>query len=127
MTRALAQIFALYFVVAGFSLLLNRRFFKAVMRDLTQSHIAMMLIGFMTLILGIILITIHNTWNTPWEIIVSVMCWMTFSAGVIRTLFPAYIMKVASKVVSHDQTFYFAGILCVIMSGIYGYVGFLIG
>lgn len=125
-TVALARIFALYLVIAGLSLLLNRRFFKAVLKDLTQSHIAMMLIGIMTLIMGCVLITLHNHWQNGWQCWVSTMCWLTFIAGVVRTLFPSFIMRLAPKILTHDRYFYYGGIISIIIGGIFGYYGFLI-
>lgn len=120
---ALAQIFALYFTVIGLSLIINRRFFRAMLKDLVHSHIAMLIIATVTLILGAVLVVVHNVWTSDWRVAVTLVCWLTFVAGVVRTLFPGFIQQMAARVLLRDWVLMTAGVSCVVVGAGFAWVG----
>lgn len=121
---ALAKIFAIYFIVVGLSLLINRNFFKEVLKDLVHSHIAMLIIAILTLILGAILVVVHGGVTHGWQLSVTIMCWLTLAAGVARTLFPTFIQHMAADMLTKDAYFFIAGLGSILLGLFYGYIGF---
>lgn len=121
---ALAKIFGIYFVVIGCSLMINYRFFKGVLKDLVQSNIAMLIIATITLIFGTILIVMHNVWVYDWRVSITLLCWLTFVAGVIRSLFPTFIQRMARKLFTKSLHFHVAGLASVAVGFALIYLGF---
>lgn len=121
---ALAQIFAIYFSVIGLSLIINKRFFKAMLKDLVYSHIAMLIIATMTLILGSVLVTVHNLWTSDWRLLVTLTCYLVLISGIVRTLFPTWIRRVAAAWLQHDHAYILAGLSCIGFGALFGYFAY---
>lgn len=122
---ALAKIFGIYFAVIGFSLMINHRFFKGVLQDLVQSNIAMLIIATITLIFGSILVVLHNVWVVDWRLSITLLCWLTFFAGVVRTLFPTFIQRMARKLFTTARHFHIAGTASIAIGLAFIYLGFM--
>lgn len=119
----LARIFAIYFVTMGISMLINPSFLNTVVQDLRRSSIAMFIIAATTLILGSILVVLHNIWSKDWRVFITLICWVILISGIIRTLFPKQIMKIAPSF-SSDKLFRITALIMIIMGLGFGYLGF---
>ena len=83
----LAQVFGLYFVIAGAAMLMRPKAISTLIETLgTRSSIY--LTGFFALMLGIPLVLIHNIWDGSWRIIITIMAWLALLKGVARIFFP---------------------------------------
>jgi len=119
----LAKIIGIYFLVVGLSLLINKQFFKDMVKNLATDNTAMLIIAFITLILGSLLVIIHNIWVLDWRLIITIFSWMTFVAGIIRMLFPTRLMKLAGTF-SSGHYFSVVAIFSIVMGIILLYFGF---
>jgi|GEM_PF-280096 len=83
----LAQVFGLYFVIAGVAMLVRPNAISTLIETLgTRSSIY--LTGFFVLMLGIPLVLIHNVWDGSWRVIITIMAWLALLKGVARIFFP---------------------------------------
>ena len=83
----LAQVFGLYFVIAGVAMLVRPNAISTLIETLgTRSSIY--LTGFFALMLGIPLVLIHNIWDGSWRVIITIMAWLALLKGVARIFFP---------------------------------------
>lgn len=96
-------------------MMINHRFLKAVFKDLVQSNIAMLIIAITTLILGAILVVIHNIWVYDWRVSITLLSWLALFAGTVRTLFPTFIQRMASQLLTRRMYFNSAGTVAIIV------------
>lgn len=122
-TIELARIFSIYFIVIGISMLINKRFYFAAVKDIASSNIAMLIVGTLTLVLGVILVILHNIWLHDQSIAVTLLCWLVLISGIIRTMFPTLVQKMATKF--QKNIVVFGGVISLILGALYGYIGFM--
>lgn len=94
-TIFLAQAFGLYFTIMAIALLVQRKDYLRIVRHMVRDDALMLTSGVFTLMIGIILILVHNVWEGPWQVVlVTIVAWLTFAKGVIRVLFPHHLRSI---------------------------------
>ncbi|MEZ4200203.1 MAG: hypothetical protein R3B69_01185 [Candidatus Paceibacterota bacterium] len=121
----LTQAFGLFYVIGALALLMHKNF----MRDLAQSILVKreMIIfgGFLTLIVGIPLVLVHNVWEgEPYVIIVTISCWLTFLKGVIRVWFPDFVSQMGTQLVAQATAIRAVSFIMLLVGVYLCYVGF---
>jgi len=121
----LAQIFSIYFILIGLSMLINRSFFGGAIKEIASSNVAMLIIGTTTLMLGLVLVTLHNVWVIDWRLSVTLFCWLVLLSGTIRTLFPTFVQGMAGRLANRIETVLpIMTLVCITLGLLYGYFGF---
>ena len=119
----LAQAMSLYLIITAIAMLFKKQRFHQVIRELVESPASLFIVAIMTLILGIILILVHNIWVADWHLIVTLLAWLTFIAGLVRTFLPEMIIKAASKI-EHNGFYYTIAIVSLVIGLYLAYMGF---
>ena len=84
----LGQIFGLYLFITSLALLINQKFFKKAIEDAVKNAAILMIMGIITLILGLILVISHNVWVRNWRIIITIISWLILIKGILMFIFP---------------------------------------
>lgn len=53
--------------------------------------------GYITFLLGLITVTIHNHWVTDWRLAITLLGWTTLFKGIEKVVFPNRVNKIAQK------------------------------
>ena len=122
----LAQVFGLYFLIGGVGMLLHPYATRELMTKWSSDRVIVFFGGFIALLVGTPLILIHNVWEGTWEILVTIIVWITFLKGVVRILAPDAVVNWTTLVASRPNVL--RGMLVFMtLVGVYlCYVGFLV-
>ncbi|MDD4352205.1 MAG: hypothetical protein PHU71_04480 [Candidatus Gracilibacteria bacterium] len=93
---SLAQIIGPFFLVAGLGILIGSKHFMVVVQEMMKSPAILFLTGFMTFLLGLILVSLHNVWVADWTVIITILAWASLLKGATMLLFPTWMEKIAS-------------------------------
>ena len=81
------------------------------------------LLGFISLLVGLPIIILHNLWGGPWEIVVTLMGWLTTLKGFVRILNSPKTNKLREQYMSDSRVVISAWVSillgCVMMYGAY--------
>ena len=105
-STALAKIFGIYLFVITLAMLFNPRAFKLLISEFVSNSAVLSLGGFIALILGTILIVIHNVWVMDWRVSLTLISWLIFFKGCIRLLVPQMLPRIATYF--QQPSFYFS-------------------
>jgi len=53
--------------------------------------------GYITFLLGLVTVILHNIWVANWSIVITILGWVTLIKGVTKIGFPEYVHKRAQK------------------------------
>lgn len=123
-TLFLAQAFGLYFIIAGIGLVLKQSSLNGLISRLSSDRISVMITGFLTLIVGIPLLLIHNVWGTTLEVIISLLVWLTFIKGASRVIAPDMFMSMGSSLADNMTLTKVLIWLMIVLGAYLAYVGF---
>lgn len=120
----LAKVFGLYFILIAISMLLNKSTYRALMLDIANTPSMVLFIGIFTLIIGILLVVSHNIWVSNWQILITIMAWLTLIGGIVRVYFPQQALRIGLKLMQNDRYFSIATIISLLLGILFCYLGF---
>jgi len=93
----IAQIMATTFTVMGLSLFFNKKISTALIEEVTKNGALLWTLGFITLILGAVLVALNNFWTSGLELFVTIVAWLTLLKGIFIMVFPSTTMSMYKK------------------------------
>lgn len=88
----LAKFWGWYLLVFFLILSFNPRRIQQIMDDM-QDRKFLILVAFIAIVIGLLNILFHNTWEANWTIIITVIGWVALLKGVVLFSFPEKIVK----------------------------------
>ena len=116
-----AKIIAIIYIVSGFALLIGQINFQKIAEDFNKSPALTFIVGFLSAIVGLILVTYHNIWNANWTVLITIISWFVLIGGLIIVIYPKLFLFL-SKYYKHSTIW---GIFMICFGLIFGYFGFL--
>ncbi len=104
---AFSRIIGIFYLLAGISFLLNKSFYKEIMKKAKKDIGFLFIMSSLFLLLGLLVITNHNIWVKEWYVLVTLLGWLMTIKGATFLLFPDFAVnkikqldKSVSRVVS---------------------------
>lgn len=89
----LAKFWGSLFMILGL-LSLGARFLGRVI-EMTEERAITVSTGYITMLLGLVTVILHNVWVTDWRLAITVLGWSTLLKGILKMGFPSHINKQA--------------------------------
>jgi len=122
----LAQVFALYFIVAGISIMAKQDALREMVRHLANNSFMLYFAGFFVFILGSLIVLSHNVWDGSWRVLITVVGWLTLLKGASYLLLPQKTLEKWVSAWSNNKSWMMTGGLIMLVVGLYlAYIGFL--
>lgn len=94
----LAKFLGVYLVLLGILLIFRQKNIIEIVNDTMKSSSLLFMSAILTLLLGILLILLHNLWVADWRVLVTILAWMIFIKGIIRLYFPEFVRSKIKKI-----------------------------
>jgi uncharacterized protein YjeT (DUF2065 family) len=111
----LGNIYGVVFTVVGLGLLVRPGHFRTLVRDMVSSPGLLFLGGVLALIVGSLVVTLHNVWSGGWVVIITVFGWMGLLKGITLTLFPQAMMGMTTAMVAKPMLMRAWGVIALIL------------
>ena len=82
------MIFGLLFIITG-------QLGKTI--EMTDDKAFVISTGYITLIVGLVTVILHNVWVADWRIVITILAWSTVIKGIQKIGFPEFIYKQAQR------------------------------
>jgi len=86
-----AKILAIVYISAGIAVLGKRITFNKIIEDFKNSQALTFVSGFMTVVIGVLLVQYHNIWEKNWTVLITVIGWISLVKGVMLIAFPQFV------------------------------------
>jgi hypothetical protein len=123
---AFAKLIGPIYLVVGAGLLLNQGYFRRVVQDIAASPALFYLTGVIALIVGGLIVSLHNTWQ-GWPIVITLLGWAAIAKGVVRTLAPAWAADFVGKVTASRNATTAMGLAALALGAYLTAMGFWLG
>ncbi|QMT59880.1 MULTISPECIES: hypothetical protein [unclassified Legionella] len=114
-TNFLAAVLGWYLVIVSLLLLVRREIVVTAMRELMGQRAVMLVVGIITLIIGLLMVLSHNVWVLGWPVIVTVFAWLILIGGLFRLYFPDTVYKVWNKMITKTELFIISGVITLLI------------
>lgn len=123
-SKFLAKVIGIYLIIISIAMLVNMHQFINYVNHLINEAPLMFVTGFITLILGILMVVSHNIWQWHWRVIITIIAWITFLKGISIIFIPAYMDKTTLLFTQNINIAFIAAGVDLILGILLCYFGF---
>jgi hypothetical protein len=98
----LSKVLGIYLVLVSSAMLVNMHQFITLINGLMNDAPLLFVIGFFTLILGVIMVVSHNVWEWNWRVVITLIAWMTLLKGACLIFSPAWMHQATDVFLMQD-------------------------
>jgi len=95
MTIFFARLWGSFFIIFGALFIITRQLGKTI--EMTDDKAFVISTGYITLLLGLVTVILHNVWVASWEVFITILGWSTIIKGIMKIGFPEKIHKEAQR------------------------------
>jgi positive regulator of sigma E activity len=94
----LARLIGPTFVAIALGMLINLGLYESMIAEALHSGILFYLSGLLSLLAGLAIVNLHNTWCADWRVIITVLGWLMTIGGIIRIVVPQVAIAIGSTI-----------------------------
>ena len=124
MSLFMAKLVGPVMVVTALHFLIDAKRYNKVVDDFFKNAGVLFMTAFITFVLGLIMVVMHNVWVGDWRVLITLAGWSMFLKGGLYLLFP----KTSESLVRHfslnNASYWVALIVILVWGGYLSYVGY---
>jgi hypothetical protein len=125
MSMFLAQVWGPILLAFAVGLFTSKAHYSRVYSDIQKEPLALLTFGMFAMALGIAQLSIHNAWDTPLQIIVSLLSWGVLLKGTMFIVAPNWVDHMGDWQ-SKSGLVTFAGVGALLLGGYMTWVAYLV-
>jgi len=90
-----ARLWGSFFIIFGLLFIITRQLGKTI--EMTDNKAFVISTGYITLLMGLVTVILHNVWVANWTIAITILGWSTLIKGIMKVGFPEQIHKQAQR------------------------------
>ena len=123
----LGRALGIYLLIVSLSMLINHKVFFNTFQQWVEQPAVITLTAFISIMLGILMVLVHNVWVMDWRIVITLLAWLTLIKGVIRLNFPHAVPRTMEYFHQRRAAYYaltIFGLLLAIFLLAFSFLGF---
>jgi len=96
-SRIIAALLGPTLVATALMVLLNLEAMRAMIAEISQSPMIIVLAGYAAFVPGLAIVYFHNRWTAGWPMLITLFGWLSVIVGFLRTVFPTQLAGVMSR------------------------------
>jgi len=90
-----ARLWGGFFIIFGSLFIISRQLGKTI--EMTDDKAFVISTGYITMLMGLVTVILHNIWVADWRILITILGWSTLIKGIGKIGFPEQIHKQAQR------------------------------
>ncbi|MFC1790442.1 hypothetical protein ACFLZP_03100 [Patescibacteria group bacterium] len=114
-----ARLWGSYSVIFGLLFIITGQLGKTI--EMTDDKSFVISTGYITLIMGLVTVILHNVWVTDWRVAITILGWSTIIKGIMKIGFPEQIHKQAQRFKTKQ---WLSAVIMIFLGGWFFWVSF---
>ncbi|MFC1702926.1 hypothetical protein ACFLZO_00475 [Patescibacteria group bacterium] len=94
-TSFFAQLWGSFFIIFGALFIITGQLGKTI--EMTDNKAFVISTGYITLLMGLVTVILHNVWVADWRVAITILGWSTLIKGIMKVGFPEQIHRQAQR------------------------------
>lgn len=90
-----ARLWGSFYVIFGLLFIITRQLGRTI--EMTESKEFVISTGYISLLMGLVTVILHNVWVADWRVVITILGWSTLIKGIQKIGFPNFIHKQAQR------------------------------
>ncbi len=124
LSKLIAKIASIIYLSASVAAFFGPDHYRKIADDLFSNAGLTYLAGFITVIIGLLIVTYHNRWTKNWTVLITILGWLALVKGISLIAFPQFVEGLSERMFTDfgSRIFPYAA-LCVGL--LFAYFGFV--
>jgi hypothetical protein len=122
----LAQVMGPLLLVIGLGVLMNKKHYQDVVREMVKDKDTNYFRGTIALVLGLLIVITHNVWVSDWPVVITLIGWLGIVKGAGLILFPKQIGELAKNKALIEGALSVGAVVVLLIGAYLGYIGFIV-
>jgi hypothetical protein len=124
LSKLIARMASVIYLSASLGAFFSSDYYRKIADDLFSNSALIYVTGFITLIIGFLIVTYHNRWAKSWMVLITILGWLAMVKGICLIAFPQFVRTLSERLLTDSgaKIFPYAA-LCLGL--LFTYFGFL--
>jgi uncharacterized membrane protein HdeD (DUF308 family) len=124
LSKLIARMASVIYLSASLGAFFSTDYYRKIVDDLFSNSALIYVTGFITLIIGLLIVTYHNRWTKSWVVLITILGWLAMVKGICLIAFPQFVRTLSEQMLTDSNAKIFPyGTLCLGL--FFGYFGFV--
>ncbi|HTM64249.1 MAG TPA: hypothetical protein VL360_07085 [Gammaproteobacteria bacterium] len=123
-SKYLSKVIGIYLIIVSFAMFYNMDTFTSQVIDMMNNGPLLLFIGFVTVILGTLMVVSHNKWEMSWRVLVTIVSWIVFIKGICILFCAQSMTSMSSQFLANTTAIYTALVIDFVLGLLFCYFGF---
>jgi uncharacterized membrane protein len=120
----IAKLIGPLLVVIGVGMLTNQDTYHALVSEFLHSRALVYLSGLLSLLGGLAIVNVHNSWRAEWLVIITILGWLMLIGGIVRIVLPHFTVSLGTAVYGSFAAVVIVGIVGLVIGGFLTFKGY---
>lgn len=123
-SKFLAKVLGGYLIIVSTAMIVNMPQFITNVNNLINNAGLMLVSGFFTLIIGLLMVMSHNVWQWNWRVIITIFGWLALLKGASLVIYPQFLDQLSLLFISNTNAAFIGAGIDLILGLVLSYFGF---
>jgi uncharacterized protein YacL len=123
-SKFLAKVLGGYLIIVSNAMNVNMPQFITNVNNLINNAGLMLVSGFFTLIIGLLMVMSHNVWQWNWRVIITIFGWLALLKGASLVIYPQFLDQLSLLFISNTNAAFIGAGIDLILGLVLSYFGF---
>jgi hypothetical protein len=124
LSKLIAKIASVIYLSASIGALFNADYYHKLADDLFRNAGLIYMTGFITIIIGFLIVSFHNIWTKDWTVLITVLGWLALAKGICLIAFPEFVHTLSERMFT-DFGFKIFPYTALCLGLLFAYFGFV--
>lgn len=112
----LGRALGIYLLIVSLSMIFNFRVFFNTFQQWNEQPATITLTAFISIIIGILMVLVHNVWVMDWRVVITLLAWLTLIKGIVRLNFPHAVPQTMEYFHQRRAAYFVLAIFCLLLA-----------
>jgi hypothetical protein len=97
LSKLIAKIASVIYLLASVGAFFGAYHYRKITDDLFSNAGLTYLAGFITVVIGLLIVTYHNRWTKNWTVLITILGWLALVKGIFLIAFPKFVQSLSER------------------------------
>jgi uncharacterized membrane protein HdeD (DUF308 family) len=124
LSKLIAKIASVIYLSASVGAFFGADRYRKIADDLFSNSGLTYLAGFITVIVGLLIVTYHNRWTKNWTVLITILGWLALVKGIFLITLPQFVQSLSQRMFTDfgSRVFPYASLCLGLLFAYFGFV-----
>lgn len=124
LSKLIARMASVIYLSSSLGAFFSTDYYRKIADDLFSNSALIYVTGFITVIIGLLIVTYHNRWAKSWIVLITILGWLSIVKGICLIAFPQFVHTLSERMLidSGAKIFPYAALGLGLLFAYFGFV-----